>query len=336
MCPTCKSSAIRTKPSVGSTPVYECASCSMVFMTEPPAKDLYSSNYFKGSESAGYENYQSEFPAHYRSFQSRLLRTQKILGRIGRLLDIGCALGHCGKAAHDLGWVTYVTDVSEFAAKEAAKKFSLRSFVSPAGKLPIRDQSFDCVTLFDVLEHVNDPVPFLTEIRRTVRRGGVLQITTPNIKSWTARLMGPKWYHFKPGEHFLYFNKSTLTRALNRSGFEVIRIEALPMSMRIGDVLKRVRRYWPAGVNVALKIAERLKLADKVIVLYAGEMQAWATPANTLALPISTEVFQCPSCAGEIKTGKAEAVCKSCNATFASTGGVINFGESRPAYSIAS
>ncbi|HVK62781.1 MAG TPA: class I SAM-dependent methyltransferase [Bdellovibrionales bacterium] len=251
----------------------------MIFMTQQPHARLYEASYFHG-DGSGYENYRSEFPAHYRSFRSRLNATQKILGRMGRLLDVGCALGHCGKAAKDLGWDTYVTDVSPFAVNEAARNFGLKASVAPIDSLPFEDRAFDCITLFDVIEHVSDPLSFLKEIRRTLRSDGIVQISTPDISSFTARIMGSKWYHYKPGEHLLYFNRKTLTSVLEVSGFEVIRIEALPISMRFGDILKRLMRYWSSGFTIALRISEKLGLADKIINIYAGELQAWARPIN--------------------------------------------------------
>ncbi len=330
-CPTCSREAIRTRRLVEGTPVHECTTCGMIFMSEPAKKDLYSANYFASrGTSPGYDNYHAEFPAHYRSFQSRLKRTEQFTGRKGRHLDIGCALGHCGKAAKDLGWDTYVTDVSSFAAEEAAKKFGLRAFVSPPDKLPVRNGAFDCVTLFDVLEHVSDPVSFLKGIRRTISAKGVLQITTPDIRSLTAKVMGSKWYHFKPGEHFLYFSKTTLTRALELSGYKVLHVEALPMSMRIGDILKRLKKYWPTGFGAALKLAEKLNIADFMITLYAGEMQAWARPAVEESYLLNDsfhslpDICHCPECEGTLDFSAQAAVCLSCSAEYKISSQVVN------------
>ncbi|MES2854776.1 MAG: class I SAM-dependent methyltransferase, partial [Bdellovibrionota bacterium] len=181
-------------------------------MTKRPTAGLYESSYFSNDNTPGYGDYESEFPAHYESFRSRITKSEFKLGRKGRLLDIGCALGHCGKAAQDLGWETYVTDASTFAVNHAAEKHDLKSFVTSGDHIPVKTDAFDCVTLFDVIEHVNDPKLLLTEIARTLNKDGMLHLSTPNVSSMSAKLMGRHWYHYKPGEHLLYFSPATLQR----------------------------------------------------------------------------------------------------------------------------
>src|SRR6185437_11195440 len=76
-----------------------------------------------------------------------------------------------------------------------------------------------------VIEHVRDPADFLERVRRVLKPGGVVFIATPSIDSWSARLLGRQWMEYKP-EHLFYFNPATLTRLMERSGYDSIAISS--------------------------------------------------------------------------------------------------------------
>ncbi len=351
-CPVCGSTHLICWFEMQTSPVMKCAACQMIFMSLDCSVISYNDSYFSGADQKvdneiDYQNYELEFPAHYRSFQHRLRETERLLGRKGRLLDVGCALGHCGKAAQDRGWDTYVTDVSPFSAQRAAEKFQLRSFVSMPGAFPVQNQSLDCVTLYGVIEHVSEPYSILKEIHRVLEPTGVLHLTTPDVRSLTARLMGRAWYHFKKDKHFLYFSQSTIRIALEKAGFEVLRLRPLTLAMRVRDVLERLKRYWKWGATKAIRVSELLGFAETIVQLRAGEMQVWARPKKyndststviTSALKVlvfkeSNPLFCCPSCRTEVAVRSGAYVCRKCHAQYEIRAGVPDF--SKPGTQVA-
>lgn len=323
--------------------VVQCLDCEMIYVPAPlpEVTSIYKASYYKGDHKVhGYGNYENEFTSHYKTFTLRLQETERIMGGKGRVLDIGCALGHFGKVAKDRGWDTFVTDVSNFAVQSAAVKFNLKGFVSSPDKLPVKNGEFDCVTMFDVLEHVSHPLELLENARQSLDKYGVLHLTTPDVSSWSARLMGKNWYHFKPEEHLLYFKPSTLKMALEKAGFEVLQVRPMPMFMKVKDIFARLRRYSEGVANFCIRACQLLGVADWEVKLYAGEMEAWARPKaekrGRKVFPVDPpdtpveEVVCCPNCRGDLskserRVEEGEILCTQCDSSYGIEAGVIDF-----------
>lgn len=105
-------------------------------------------------------------------------------------------------------------------------------------------ESFDVVNLAEVIEHVPDPLGLLSEIRRVLRAGGLLMLSTPNVRRLT-------WGRNKEDfPHHLYeFSTKTLSRLVSEAGFVNIRIlsNTRLRNYLAGGVLKRTARYLRFG-----------------------------------------------------------------------------------------
>lgn len=340
-CPNCESPKAESLYKYKGADVVQCHHCSMIYvpMPAPDFTSIYKESYFSveqtGTDRPGYLNYRSEFISHLMTFNSRLEETEKILGRQGRLLDIGCALGHLGEAARRRGWDVYITDVSDFAVLESRKNFGLNGFISAPDKLAVKEGRFDLITMFDVIEHLSHPLDLLRDIRRALSANGVLQLTTPNAHSLSAKLMGRHWYHLKPSEHLLYFTPETIRSMLERTGFEVIAIKAMPTYMRIHDIFLRLERYSRKGAKFLMWLARVTGVEDIRLKIFIGEMQVWARPAGLrqVSPPVKTEpvkdildIVCCSNCRSEIQLfEEREAICTQCELSYEVTAGVINF-----------
>jgi SAM-dependent methyltransferase len=95
------------------------------------------------------------------------------------------------------------------------------------------DGSFDVVTAIEMLEHTLDPVAELRRMRRLLRPGGLLFLTTGNARPYADRLS--RWRYVLPEIHVSFFEPRTLERALEDAGF---RPERRPMGPGFDEVLK--------------------------------------------------------------------------------------------------
>jgi SAM-dependent methyltransferase len=100
------------------------------------------------------------------------------------------------------------------------------------------DRAFDTVTVWDVLEHVPDPLAFLKECRRVLKPGGLLVVNYPDIGSWAARWMGRDWVMLV-SVHLYFFTRQTLADAANRAGFEIVEMRPHIQWLEWGYLLKR-------------------------------------------------------------------------------------------------
>jgi ubiquinone/menaquinone biosynthesis C-methylase UbiE len=142
----------------------------------------------------------------------------------GRLLDVGCGTGIFLKRMHDLGWSATGIDFDGKAIENAKKVYGdgltfLNTDLTGA-KFP--DSSFDAITMSHVIEHVPDPVALLTEVRRILKAGGRLVITTPNIRSFGHEKFQDCWFGLDSPRHLQVFSLQALQQCARKAEFNVM------------------------------------------------------------------------------------------------------------------
>ena len=154
---------------------------------------------------------------------------------IGReVLDVGCGLGQFVDVANRCGWIAEGLELSreavDFACRQGLAVQEL-DFLSAV----IKPNSYDLVTLFEVIEHVPNPAEFLYRTGEVVRPGGLVYLTTPNFASLDRFLLGRDWKIIHR-EHLTYFTPRTLLALVKKTGcFEILHFETRNVSM---DVLR--------------------------------------------------------------------------------------------------
>src|SRR3954453_20095171 len=138
-----------------------------------------------------------------------------------RLLDVGCSSGALVAAAQTLGFIAEGVEPAPraAAAAQAAGLKVRQGLLQDVGYPP---ESFDAITLFEVVEHVRGPLDLLKECHRLLSPGGLVVIGTGNTASWTARAMGANWEYLdigRHGGHVSFFNPWSMTLLAQRAGF---------------------------------------------------------------------------------------------------------------------
>jgi 2-polyprenyl-3-methyl-5-hydroxy-6-metoxy-1,4-benzoquinol methylase len=141
-----------------------------------------------------------------------------------RLLDVGCAAGFALTALRERGYDVRGVELSRPMAELARRRIGDEAAVH-CGVLEeslFGGAKFDVITMFDVVEHVEDPVAFLATARRMLSPGGVVVFETQNVASRFARLMGVRWQHYKFQEHLWHFDPKTMRVLLAKAGLALV------------------------------------------------------------------------------------------------------------------
>jgi predicted SAM-dependent methyltransferase len=148
--------------------------------------------------------------------RQRLALARSLAPPPARLLDVGAGRGRFVAAASEAG---YEAEGIEPSAREPAAVSIRRAAVQDAEFDP---ESFELITLWHVLEHLQDPGVALDRIRSWLRPSGGLLIGVPNLASLQAQLGGDTWYHLDVPRHRVHFTNRGVEDLLRAHGFEVI------------------------------------------------------------------------------------------------------------------
>ena len=184
-----------------------------------------------------------------RSFFESVLRPFARPG--ARLLDVGAGLGGAVAVARSLGIDAVGVDPSPWA------DLAQRHLGLPVTRRAHRggaDARFDVALTSATLEHIDDPVAFLREIRRVLVPGGsILSLSVPNYRDWSI-VLGLSWFpNNRPPHHVNYFEPRSIRAAHERAGFEDVRVATygcdfpIQLAERIAAWLRPHRAVAPAA-----------------------------------------------------------------------------------------
>jgi 2-polyprenyl-6-hydroxyphenyl methylase/3-demethylubiquinone-9 3-methyltransferase len=164
------------------------------------------------------------------------LRARFVLERVRageRVLDVGCGEGWFATALAGAGANVVAVDIAEEPLRRARMrdpKLDLR-LVDVGEPLPFDDASFDVVWAGETIEHVADTGSWLSELRRTLRAGGGLLLSTPahgRLMMLRLALSGRAFAeHFDPcADHLRFYTARTLRDLLEDFGFRDVETSA--------------------------------------------------------------------------------------------------------------
>jgi 2-polyprenyl-3-methyl-5-hydroxy-6-metoxy-1,4-benzoquinol methylase len=222
--------------------------------TEPPS---YEEEYFEGEKlkAGGYGDYtaQAGWRLEKSARQVREMRERTGL-RTGRALDIGSGYGYYRVALGEAGYEHDGLELSHFARQVAQRTYGLATYDGTLEEHWRQWESrYDAVTLFDLIEHLADPVRLLRQVAFILRPGGVLGVKTPNLDCPEAKVFGPH-YHSLKREHLAFFSPESLTAAAAAAGFRPVHV-ATTSHLLSGFVGAEQIRAWERDLRGADLVA---------------------------------------------------------------------------------
>lgn len=157
----------------------------------------------------------------------RRLKEMWLIRTGNRLLDVGVGSGGFMRLVMDSFLEIKGVEIApdQLAAMAPLLQQHITTVDIQKGRLGFPDSYFDCVTLFDVLEHLTRPYDALEELKRVLKPGGSIILTTPNLRSISRLVKGKKWIGTYDPTHKWLFDSRSLRFLLERSGFSSIVIK---------------------------------------------------------------------------------------------------------------
>ncbi|MBC7900078.1 MAG: class I SAM-dependent methyltransferase [Saprospiraceae bacterium] len=211
------------------TEIWACGKCGLIFPNPMPYPigglgqhyEVDADQYFQGHDKLGKLD----------NAAGLVEQAEKLLGRKGRLLDVGVGRGEILIAAKERGWDVEGVEPSESFADYAEKRIGVKIWRQPVEEAEIPEAEFDVVILAAVLEHLYNPDEIMLKISRILKPGGFLYLDVPNEKGLYFRvgnvyqkMRGRKWCvnlapTFSPF-HVFGFGAKSLIAILRKHGFE--------------------------------------------------------------------------------------------------------------------
>lgn len=241
---------------------------------------LYPANYYKQTKGVSV------------IFEKLFLRERKALveafKKKGKLLDIGCGEGKFLEAMGKNGWLVFGIEPSaSFEDAPMKKEINLQQNRLTANHF--ENESFDVITLWQVLEHLDTPKEYLGIIRNILRKDGVLVISVPNLESLQFRFSRHKWFHLDLPRHKWYFTVPALSKLLRECHFQVKKIRHFSLEYNFFGWWQSLFNLLGCEMNFAYKYLKRGRINNRETL---GLRRLYTTLGTAmLALPFLVMAF---------------------------------------------
>jgi 2-polyprenyl-3-methyl-5-hydroxy-6-metoxy-1,4-benzoquinol methylase len=256
-CPVCSSSVFTDFLEVNDYfltkedfSIQKCDACGFRFINPRP-ENLEIGRYYQSDEYISHD-------AEKENFISRIYKIARIFsikakyrivykyGESGKILDIGCGTGEFLKYCKSKGF-----DVSGVEPSEKARVYAQKvNHISVTGKLADYSNSlhsFDCISMWHVLEHVHDLNETIEMVKTLLKPNGIFIVAVPNSNSWDAQHYGNFWAAYDVPRHLYHFTEVTLKKLVSKHGFILKKL--LPQKLDAFYVSMLSEKYRTGKIN---------------------------------------------------------------------------------------
>lgn len=189
----------------------------------------YSKGFFTGGKLyRAYADYVGDKKTVLKNMKKYLTVIKKFKKK-GKLLDLGCAMGFLIEEANQWNYDAYGVDISEYAVNIAKKLVGnnrvIIGKVEDLDRVLGKNNSFDIITMFDLIEHLENPKEVLKKVAKVMHKDGILVVQTGDAGSTWAKLMGKNWHFFAPPQHFYFYSQKNMKDLLEQAGFKIVKIQ---------------------------------------------------------------------------------------------------------------
>lgn len=216
--------------------IIRCSNCGFLFTQDyPDEKEIY--KYYDSEEYISHSGTSKGIlnKIYHLIRLYMLLRKKSSIKKTtglnkGNILDIGSGTGHFLSVMKKAGWSTHGIEINEKARKTSSDSFGL-DILAPSAITSLSKESFDCVTLWHVLEHLHDPLYYLSSVHDILKSGGFCVVALPNSSSPDADHYGKFWAAYDVPRHLWHFVPATFSLLAEKSELRIIQQTVLPFDV---------------------------------------------------------------------------------------------------------
>lgn len=230
-CPICESPKVTIIDTeirnqiLNETKAYKCSNCEIHFLhpyqTDDEIKEFYDGEYRREytDENYHFDSIKKEtFIKFLPEAKQRVDRVKKLVSKNDDILEIGCASGYFLE--------TIKQDVSNVYGLELDKsniEFCNKINIIVKSELHSFNIKFDKIFMFHVLEHINNPIEYLKNLKKYLKKDGLLFIEVPNNDDALLSLYNIQEFRdfYYQNAHLWYFNDKSLNYVLDKSGYNI-------------------------------------------------------------------------------------------------------------------
>lgn len=246
VCPICLNPQYHILFHKNNIPIYRCESCGVgkADLKNFDIESYYTASYFNGEYSDGYADYINARDVLHIQFNNDIKLLKKHGKHRGHILELGCAYGYFLDKAKEASFEISGIELCEDAVKSCNDRGYNNVYRGEISNQNLkRFAAADAVVLFDVIEHLPDPITIIEAIAEKLKPDGLLLMTTGDFSSLFAKITASNWRLMTPPQHLWFFTPSSLELLCNRFGLELVSLDYPWKKVPLGLILFQMLRY---------------------------------------------------------------------------------------------
>jgi len=274
-CRLCQHEPINECFTVRGHRLARCPQCDFLQVVDQPSAEelraIYSETYFAPSKYADEATLRAESDRRL-----NLLRQFVPPGKGKTVLDAGCATGHfISHAKHEYRFSGLeLSESAVMIARQRNPELAGRIHVGSLDPLEWPEEQFDAICLWDVIEHMWDPLAVCRSLMARLTPGGHLLLSTPAADAPIARIMGRYWAFMTPPEHLSFFSRRSFDHLFRTAlGAKVRSWRRMGKRANVGFLMYKLRRIFPMLVpEAAIRLFRRPALSSWAVYVPTGDV----------------------------------------------------------------
>ena len=287
-CPLCKSDAIRKRfacidnfATGESFDIYECTDCGFSFTQNIPDEKSIG-RYYESQTYISHSNTKEGIVNRIYHLVRKIMlqRKARLIERLtllknGKILDYGAGTGHFARVMESKGWSVTAIEKSDSAREFALKEFGFKMYAVEA-LTEIKDRELDVVTMWHVMEHIQNLDEMWEQLYRILDDTGIAVIAVPNSISYDAQKYKEHWAAYDTPRHLWHFTPSSIMRWGEKHGFLLEKQYTMPFDgfyismlseQNIGSRLHTIKGFW-SGLKGWIAQCRRRSASSSIIYVF--------------------------------------------------------------------